>query len=278
MEIISKNMKFLIGKVKRIDNLFRALRNYLKSVPSLRKIKKFSELRLLFSPWYHDFESLGIKTPFPADKTYAEYQELKGIICNKYILKAMSEIRIMDQQKNVQILEYFAADCYYGIQALVFDKNSKLTAIDKLDESGEGKKRVNNFEKAKLIARVLKLQDRIRFITGDVFDYFEKCDLLLNIGGLYHLENPDDLLLQMRKISPEYAVIQSVVHEDINHADFFVTPAPQWTWGSRFTYGYLRKLIIDSGYAVLEEDFNLLYLNDRPEDRGSAYFLVKRDN
>jgi hypothetical protein len=278
MERISKNIMFLIGNVKRIDNLFRLLMNYVKSASTLRKIQNFSELRLFFSPWYHNFESLGVKTPFPADKTYAEYQELKGVILNKYIASAMSEIRKMNPEKNIQILEYFAADCFYGIQAMGLDANSKLTAIDQLDESGEGRKRVNNFEKAKLIVRILNLQDRIRFIVGDVFDYFETCDLLLNIGGLYHIENPNDLLLQMRKISPEYAVIQSVVHENRNHSDFFVSPAPYWTWGSRFTYGYLRKLIIDSGYEVLEEDFNLLYLNERPEDRGSAYFLVKKVN
>ena len=101
--------------------------------------------------------------------------------------------------------------------------------------------------------------------------------MLLNIGGLYHVEEPLKLVLEMRKMLPEYAVIQSVVHEDKEIDDFLVSPAPFWNWGSRFSYGYLRNAILESGYTIIEEDFNLLYLNERVEDRGSAYFLAKRN-
>ena len=250
--------------------------NYLNATPSIIKVKNYSEIKLLFSPWYHNFAEFGVRTPFPADKTYKEYQGLKGAILDKYIEEAMQNIRKSKSSK-IKIVEYFAADCYHGIFALRVDQNSTLQAIDKLGDSGEGMKRNINFEKAKFISRVLKLSDRIEYLVGDVFDYRGECDLLLNIGGLYHIEDPLKLVLEMRKLSPEYAVFQSVVHENREMADFMISPAPFWNWGSRFTYNYLRNAILESGYTIIGEDFNLLYLNDRIEDRGSAYFLAQRN-
>jgi hypothetical protein len=55
--------------------------------------------------------------------------------------------------------------------------------------------------------------------------------------------------------------------------DYFETPAPGWTWGSRFSYGCLQGFLTRAGWEIIEATQSDLAGNERPDDRGSAYLL-----
>jgi hypothetical protein len=79
-------------------------------------------------------------------------------------------------------------------------------------------------------------------------------------------------------IFTRFLIVQTVVTLATEDDNYFETPAPGWTWGSRFSYGFLRREITKRGYRIVDTDRNVLTGNDRPEDRGSAYFLIARDD
>jgi hypothetical protein len=58
-------------------------------------------------------------------------------------------------------------------------------------------------------------------------------------------------------------------------ADYFVSPAPGWKHGSRFTHAGLKQWLTDAGWIVLDEARNELTGNPRLCDRGSSYFLCR---
>ncbi len=57
--------------------------------------------------------------------------------------------------------------------------------------------------------------------------------------------------------------------------NFFVTPCPGWTWGCRFTHGYLLNMLERNGWEVLSEARNEITCNTALQDRGSSYVLCK---
>jgi hypothetical protein len=59
--------------------------------------------------------------------------------------------------------------------------------------------------------------------------------------------------------------------------DYFETPAPGWTWGSRFSMAWLENTVRNLGGTIVDKHFNELEGNKNPRDRGSGYFLVRKD-
>ena len=54
-------------------------------------------------------------------------------------------------------------------------------------------------------------------------------------------------------------------------------PADGWTWGSRASYSFFKRAITDCGRNLIDTTRNVLTGNERLEDRGSAYFLIRKD-
>jgi hypothetical protein len=65
--------------------------------------------------------------------------------------------------------------------------------------------------------------------------------------------------------------LRSFIHNSTDNQ-----PAPGWEWGCRFSYKYLENEIMNRRYEVIARDRNILLGNDRPEDKGSAYFLFRK--
>ena len=57
--------------------------------------------------------------------------------------------------------------------------------------------------------------------------------------------------------------------------DYFESPAPGWTWGCRFNNASFDKVVRELGLEIMDQHFNELEGNDRVEDRGSSYYLLK---
>lgn len=57
---------------------------------------------------------------------------------------------------------------------------------------------------------------------------------------------------------------------------YFETPAPGWDWGSRFNRRSFQRMVEREGYNVIDSAFNELTGNERLEDRGSVYYLIRK--
>jgi SAM-dependent methyltransferase len=213
-------------------------------------------MRLLLDPWYHDFEVLGLKTGIEHPN-----QRCKQRYLFPYIDRAISICR--RHTDAVSGVELFCADGFYANYAVLHGASGML-GIDANDYY---------IMKAKTIARALGNADKIRFQRADVFDLARCFDFCICAGGLYHLADPEALLRLMRGKIRYALVIQTVYSLVDAREDYFESPAPGWSWGSRFSYEYLLRMVDRSDWRILEADRNELEGNERPEDRGSAYLL-----
>jgi hypothetical protein len=100
-------------------------------------------------------------------------------------------------------------------------------------------------------------------------------DLVLCAGGLYHLAEPRRLLETLRRRTRGFLVVQSVVTLESEDPAYFVSPAPGWPHGSRFTHAGLGRWLGELDWTVLASDRNELPGNPRAADRGSSYWLCR---
>jgi hypothetical protein len=133
------------------------------------------------------------------------------------------------------------------------------------------------FEPAPRIPSRLGLDqvDFLRMEANDI-DSLSPVDIVANIGGLYHVSNPRDILEKSYRMARRYLIVQSVVSMANDDDSYFETPAPGWTWGCRFSRSSFLKMIGELKYDVVDTHFNELEGNDRLEDRGSVYLLVRK--
>ncbi|MEM7353079.1 MAG: methyltransferase domain-containing protein [Acidobacteriota bacterium] len=244
-------------------------------------------------PWYHDFSSLGLETIFPIERPTLRMRlanvarRLLGRPARPHVIARSSHFVANQQCKEGIIrnhlqsalatvgetprsLELFCADGYY---ACLLQQQCLGAAVTGVDLNGD------DIERATAAASALGLDD-IEFVTGDAIRYLDDngpWDLILCLGGLYHLSNPAQLIEAIARRGPKRALFQSVVTLENEDADFFVAPAPGWQHGCRFSHQRLQRWLTDSGLRVLAEDRNILTGNRRAADRGSSYFLCTAD-
>jgi len=59
----------------------------------------------------------------------------------------------------------------------------------------------------------------------------EQVDIVANLGGLYHVSNPKEIIEKSYNMAKKLLVIQSVVSMKNDDENYFESPAPGWTWG-----------------------------------------------
>lgn len=240
-------------------------------------------------PWYHDFSPLGLETIFPIEspsvgmrlKNVARRllgRELRPYViarsshfvanqrCKEGIIRGHLGAALAELGQTPRCLELFCADGYY---ACLFKQLCPRATVTGVDLNAE------DIERATAAARALDLAD-IDFLCDDAISYLDEpgsWDLILCLGGLYHLPNPDRLIAKIARCGPRRVLIQSVVTLETEDPEYFVAPAPGWRHGCRFTHERLKSWITDSGLRILAEDRNTLKGNRRARDRGSSYFL-----
>ncbi len=265
-------VSFFVSSGKHFVNSVSSL---VKNFRNISGIKFFSTNCItLMRPWYHQFSTLGIQTPQFVSGNYRSNQLRKDEFVIPMIREAMEKLS-NESSRSLHIVDLFAADSYYGFHALTMHENSTLTAVDLLQNSGEGAKRTYVSEQAILISKLLGKENKFRFLEMSVFDFIENADFIINTGGLYHIENPELLLSQLNNICRGIMVLQTVTHEDKNAKSFFETPAPNWTWGSRFSVRYLHETLKRTGWEILDERFSVLNGNTDPKDRGSIFMICR---
>jgi hypothetical protein len=107
-------------------------------------------------------------------------------------------------------------------------------------------------------------------------DRLEQVDIVANVGGLYHVSNPDEILEKSYRLARRFLVVQTVVSIANNDPDYFETPAPGWTWGSRYSRNSFERHLASKNWKIVDSHFNLLEGNTREEDLGSCYALIEK--
>ncbi len=235
-------------------------------------------LRCVFSMWgrpkkdlrdlgelYHDFAAFGaVSRQKPG--IFAANQRCKAPIISAYVQWAIAKSKARSGDP-VSFVELFCADGYYAMLARHF---GATTAI------GIDNDRDNHFSQASVIANRLGLTN-VEFHKLDVtdIDQMPPADIVANVGGLYHVANPREIIKKSYRLARKYLILQSVVSMANSAPDYFESPAPGWTWGSRYNRESFDALIDSLGYRVVDRHFNELEGNDRLEDRGSVYYLIE---
>lgn len=216
-------------------------------------------------PLYHSYRRLG-----------ADNEQLPGIYpvnqaCKEPILLAYIQYAIAKCRDRVatpvSFAELFCADGYYAMAARRMGATSALG----IDNDRDG-----HLATAPAVAAALGL-DGMRFLkmeAGDI-DTLPPVDIVANVGGLYHVANPLEILRKSHRMARRYLIVQNVVSLASDAPDYFVAPAPGWTWGSRFSVPSFDRAMKDTGWTIVDRHFNELEGNERPEDRGSLYYLVR---
>ena len=269
---------------------------------------------LALRPWYHDFAPLGLRTHFeggllgrwrrltaalaerraegskiekgalhpivsalrPGRPSHRVNQPLKERHIRPLLERALSELDRPD------CLDLFCSDGYYSCVLAQLDRSARVLGID-VDEL--------EIRRACTAARMLGLIDgsgtpsrpRVEFRARVVDDAIESAirnqhsyDLVLCLGGLYHLSSPRSLLQRLRSIGRRWLLVQSVVSLECEDADYFISPAPRWNHGSRFSHSRLAGWLKETGWTIVQQPRNELLGNRRASDRGSSYFLCRR--
>ena len=217
-------------------------------------------------PLYHSYRLFGVHNE-QLPGIYAPNQACKEPILLAYIQLAIAKCRT-SLCTPVSFAELFCADGYYAMAARHFGATHTLG----IDNDRDG-----HFEKAERIAALLGI-DRIAFMKMDVNDIpsLSPVDIVANVGGLYHVPNPEEILRKSYAMAERFLIVQTVVSMATDDALYYARPAPGWTWGNRFSRASFDALIHGTGWTVIDRHFNELEGNHRLEDRGSVYYLIRK--
>ena len=212
--------------------------------------------------FYHSFSLLGLPARQKPD-FYRVNQRCKEPHILGYLLEALAKTRGTRVEYQPSVLELFCADAYYGFLAKRFGAGHVL-AIDNDREA---------LEQAAVIRDALALEIDLRQadIVGTPLQ--ENFDIVLCTGRLYHISDPGKLVRDLRQHVKHYLVVQSVVSLESKDHDYFISPAPGWPHGCRFSERYFLRMLREANFHVLGYGFNHLEGNERLCDRGSAYAL-----
>ncbi|HVR45749.1 MAG TPA: methyltransferase domain-containing protein [Candidatus Binatia bacterium] len=215
-------------------------------------------------PLYHSYRLFGVNNEQRPE--YAVNQRVKEPIILGHIALALGKSR-RSIDDAVSFAELFCADGYYAMLAAWLGASPSV-GIDN-DRDGFSKPVTQ-------IARRLGLS--VEFARRDVNDLNESdvYDVVANVGGLYHVRDPIDVLRKSWALARRYLIVQSVVSLANEGADYLEAPAPGWTHGSRFSADFLFGAVRAEGYRVIDSSRNVLEGNERPEDRGSVYMLIEK--
>lgn len=228
--------------------------------------KSKEELLDELGPIYHSYRLFGVNNK--AIPKFFRNQKCKEPIILSYILNALAKTRDENPGQKASFAELFCADGYYALAAAYFGA-TKSIGID----NNRGK----HFERANQIRDILGISN-CEFLEMDVndLDTLDPIDIVANIGGLYHVENPEQILDKSYTLASKYLIVQNVVSLATDSDNYFESPAPGWTWGSRYSKQSFTNLIYEKGWNVVDSHFNHLEGNKALTSKGSLYFLIKK--
>lgn len=214
-------------------------------------------------PIYHDFSLLGLPT-HQIPGIFAPNQRAKAPIIVACIARAIAALRARSESE-ISLLEMFCADAYYAMVAKAFGAD-RVVAID---DNRDG-----YLETAFRVRDALGLEIELRCQAVERLDPAERFSIVVNAGGLYHVDDPETVLDTSRKIATDYLIVQNVVSLANDDPAYFEAPAPGLPRGNRYSRASFERAIAQRGWSVIDVVVTELPGNSRSEDRGSVTFLI----
>lgn len=223
-------------------------------------------------PLYHDYAIFGAIS-IQHEGIFKANQMAKEPIIRSYLTESINKVASKYKDKRdrrISFAELFCADGYYTMLATCLGADSAIGYDNDSDPNGF-------FKTAPKIAKALGINN-IVFQKEDMNNIknLPKFSIVANIGGLYHVSNPEEVLVNSYEMAEDYLIIQTVVSMENDDDNYFITPAPGWTWGSRFSRSSFDAMIKRLGFKVISQDFNELQGNPKLSDRGSVYYLIEK--
>lgn len=216
-------------------------------------------------PLYHSFSFFGVDNE-QLPGMFAANQRAKAPIIIAYVALALAKARI--EGRPLTFTELFCADAYYAMVA------SRLGAdwCVGVDNDRDG-----FFPTATRIAERLGITNlSLQNVEIQSDSQYEQVDVVANVGGLYHVDDPEGILALSYGMARRYLIVQTVVSVATDDPDYFERPAPGWTWGNRYSRASFDRMLRRLCPRVIDSHFNVLEGNDRAEDRGSVYYLIEK--
>jgi hypothetical protein len=216
-------------------------------------------------PLYHSYRMFGVQNQ--QLENFRVNQMCKEPILLGYIALAIGKSR-QSLADAPSFAELFCADGYFTMLANFLGASPAVG----IDNNRDGWS--NNMLE---VARRLNLQG-VRFEHRDVamLSEYGAYDVVANIGGLYHVTNPVEVLRKSYNLARKFLIVQTVVSMQNNDGDYFVSPAPGWQHGSRYSPQSFVNMVQSQGWRIIDAQFNQLEGNTRIEDRGSVYMLIQK--
>lgn len=218
------------------------------------------------APTYHDFSLLGLPTR-QIEGIYAPNQTVKAPLITAYVLLALARLKCRGVDP-ISFAELFCADGFYAMFAARFGADRAFG----FDNDRDGH-----------LASARQIRDRLGLTMVDfertdieAIDAGRRFSIVANVGGLYHVDDPEAVLRQSYAMAERFLIVQNVVSLADESVDYFCRPAPGLSWGNRFSRQSFAALIERTGWRVVLHDFNVLAGNPRREDRGSVYYLIEK--
>ncbi|MCB5194782.1 class I SAM-dependent methyltransferase [Deefgea salmonis] len=217
-------------------------------------------------PLYHEYSFFGVNNE-QLPGIFELNQKSKSPIISAYIALAIAHSR-KAATDSVSFMEMFCADGYYAMMASRLGCNQCIG----IDDDSQG-----FFKNAEEIADLLGIHN-VDFINRKITPDMElpKADIIANLGGLYHVSNPEEILKLSFEKANKFLIVQNVVSLATTDENYFESPAPGWNWGSRYSVESFDCMIRRLFDKVIVCYFNVLEGNSRLEDRGSVYYLIEK--
>jgi SAM-dependent methyltransferase len=200
--------------------------------------------------WFTQVVYRNDESPIHPNRQLAENNEMKQAMVNDWVAESVKGKRVLDLFSGNGAFAFFAA--LAGAKEVVGVEYSE-----------------ERIKCAEFVASTIQSDCRIEFKHGDVYkitDYFEEpFDVVLCLGGLYHIGDPAFVLRQIRSLAKERLILQTsqVLPSHGNWAKFIVRRQGKskegmtsirggyGTW--HCSPGCLRELLLHGGFNIIEE-------------------------
>jgi hypothetical protein len=235
-------------------------------------------------PWMHDYSALGMMTDFSKYPSLGEHCVNlarnvlgKGKLTSQgshdnqrirdlQVLPALDKAFRLHRERYGEVtsfLDTFSNDGFYGFWVAERYKPPHITCVELMSEI---------VTKGRLMAEVLQ-KPEVSFICQDVHELDESpVDIALCMGGLYHVTDPDAVVARLRS-KARYLVAHSVTSVLSEDPNYFVTPAPYWQHGSRFSHQYFLAMLQRANWTVLEAGHGIYPSPTNEYSSGSSWAL-----
>ena len=198
--------------------------------------------------WFTQFQFRNASSPIHPNTKLAE---------NNWMKQQMLNDTIASMVKGKRVLDLFSANGGFSFIAA----NAGATEVVGVEYAQD------RVDSSNLIADISGLSERVKFICGDVYkldEYFsEPFDVVLCLGGLYHVPDPALLLLGMHGVTKEKLLLHTAMTLNLpgNWAKFHYRPAAtakeplaKGGYGAwSFSPECIRHLLRHGGFLVEQE-------------------------